>query len=594
MARSIALLVAWVAVVLVAGVEASLARADAAAETAARLASPDASRRADAVRSVRAAWAAGSASFAPRALCDALRAALGADDAAVRAAAAASLGDLGLGGKRALDDALADPAAPVRAAACRALTALVAIHEPDERDPMARLLARLDDGDAAVRAGALGAVAAYGQVGGVDPIVAARGAGPRMLALARDADARVRREALRALADVAPYERIWSEPTVSREDVERVRLEGLADAAPAVRAEAAQGLLGSPTTDPARSARLVEVFDALLGEPDADVRWTAVQGSYALTHDAARLAPAVARIVTEADGLRLDAIALVAAMGPDARAAVPALVAVLGEGKSSLWPGAGGWAVEALYDVGPDAEATLPLLADALRSPDAWRREDAAAAVATLHGAPRRRVDVVYAALSREAAASVRAALLRTAAAVAPQDPRLARAVRAALCERGPEPWAAWAAIEQAPAAWRREHGKALRPALQRACASDDAQAAAAARRALAALDGSPPPRHERRAESTPSPVPDPTIPAAEQVARWTEAAERGHGWTTGPVSNPFRSPFRLDLGLTREALDALARLGPWAQDALPTLRRLRADTRLTDDVDAAIARIER
>jgi hypothetical protein len=72
------------------------------------------------------------------------------------------------------------------------------------------------------------------------------------------------------------------------------------------------------------------------------------------------------------------------------------------------------------------------------------------------------------------------------------------------------------------------------------------------------------------------------------------EAADLGHAGTIAPISNPFREPFRADLALTGDAIDALGACGPAARSALPHLRRLRADTRLTKRADVAIARIEK
>ena len=739
------------------------------ADLAKKLVDPDPAARTAAVRAVRRSYE--SEDSATRVDTGALRRALGVSllstDARVRAAAAASLGDLMLGQAPRLVQALSDPAAPVRAAALWALVEMRAICEDEEHFELGYRLTPvvplLDDADASVRAAALAGVAAYEDVTRESHEIV-RAKGPRILAMTRDPDARVREEALRALTGLRLHENIWTKPVVSRTAVEAAFEEGCRDAVPAVRAAAAKWFVGRKDRDDDSEAEFVAMLRTELRDSDPRVRWSAAASLWTHTQDSAGLVPVLSEALIATDGPDDWALRTIHEIGAAAREAVPAMISTFGRGTNTLYPGLGGYAAEAMYDVGPEAEAVLPAIAEALRSPAHFRRHDAAVGVAALHGQDARRADLIASAWTKETESDVRVALLESFAQIAPDDARLDAMTASALAGKWSEPSAAvcvigrsargrfsasrkklapaveaWASRESGPwaSAWSWKAFRALdatpqstrRPSCWEALTSlgpndadlvpamiswlDSAASApdgacvpealgrmgTAARSASGSLArvmsdaGRPWPMRIACAEATvavggeaepavrvlmealdvPSGDRDvlsicaraafalgrvgararSAIPAlearidslegadqialgigltavsgqtdghalydwpldvydtrfcreavrtiarlgpaaAEFVPAFERAADLGRAWTMGPVSNPFRSPGRASLDLSREAVQALGACGPSARPALPHLRRLHADTRLRKDVDAAIAQIEK
>jgi HEAT repeat protein len=418
------------------------------ADLAKKLADPDPAVRAAAVRAVGQSYDTEDA--ATKVDTDALRRALGVSlsstDARVRAAAAASLGDLMLGQAPRLAQALSDPAPPVRAAALWALVEMRAISEDDERfelgyrlTPMVPLL---DDADGSVRAAALAGLAAYEDVT-TESHEIVRAKGTRILAMTRDPDARVRAAALRALTGLQLHENIWTKPVVSRTAVDAAFEEGCRDAVPAVRAAAAKWFVGRKDLNDDSEAKFVAMLRTQLRDSDPGVRWSAAASLWTHTHDPAGLVPVLSEALIATDGPGDWAMQTIHEIGPAAREAVPAMIGKFGRGTDTLFAGLGGYAAEAMYDVGPEAEAVLPAIAEALRSPAHFRRLDAAVGIAALHGQDARRADLVASAWTKETESDVRVALLESFAQIAPDDVRLDAMTASALAGKWSEPSAA-------------------------------------------------------------------------------------------------------------------------------------------------------
>jgi hypothetical protein len=339
-----------------------------------------------------------------RGLARGLIAALRGGDAPTRAAAATSMGAMRLPAGANWVDALSDPAADVRIAAAEALVAQTSFESKYDAclPAMCRLL---DDPDWRVRIAAMRGVAAYDQPSSwhdAETKLATR----RLVELASDARAEVRKESLRALAAIHPY----------GHDAELIDLFGrrLEDASPDVAAEAATWFgeeldVGNLKTLP---PLVLASLRRLLASPDKQARRNAAFVVWRATHDAAAVVGIFEEQLAESRDLAVVIpLRRLTEAGPDAASAVPAILRVLTVDTFARKYASGTEAIDALYAIGPAAESTLPLLRPMLDDADPAVRAAAARAVPTLDGDASVCDDVLARRLSKEPDVLVRHAI---------------------------------------------------------------------------------------------------------------------------------------------------------------------------------------
>ena len=334
----------------------------------------------------------------------------------------------------ALVDALRDGRSPAaRAEAARALTrARTMDGGPSAEALWDALAAGIGDPDPALRVAAIDAMAAYGDARRLEGDAGAVSLGRLLAAAADPAAARVRRAALLALHALLGLE--------GRPEVERAFATALADPDGGVRSVAARGLAGvarlarlrdrwAAERDP-RTAEALEAEDrvldtagprlaAMLSDPDPDTRRYAAYGVLEAGGSPADVLPVVVESMRGAHGPSLIApLSVLAEMGPAAEAATPDVVAALGEDTSVRWLSAGEEALDAMRAIGPSARAALPALERALLDARPAVRTAAAAALPTLDGDAPSCARAVAVALEREADPRVRGALLEAVGAI--------------------------------------------------------------------------------------------------------------------------------------------------------------------------------
>ncbi len=276
--------------------------------------------------------------------------------------------------------AFVDPVPEVRAAAARAVRDLALFSAERYPQSLPGLIRLLDDPDWRVRAAAPDGVGVYGGTNSAGQ-TEGRAALPRVIALASDEHAEVRLAAVLALDSM----RFWD----ARASVDAAFERGLGDPDPAVRSAAAGWFAsearyrrGAAKPQPFSISALASLR-ALVADSEAGTRLGAAAALWYAEGRSDGLVPILVEQVESREGI-VGSLNLLAELGPDARAAVPAVISVLGLDTSDHFT-AGGQAIEALFAIGPDPDVALPLLRVALADPDPDRRRDAA------HGHDRRR-----------------------------------------------------------------------------------------------------------------------------------------------------------------------------------------------------------
>ncbi len=309
---------------------------------------------------------------------------LKAKSPAVRRGVSAALPRCGALAAPALLGALRDDDATVRRQAALSLQVVAAKSEDARKEARPGLEKALEDGAPAVRLAAVQALARCG-----------RDAVPALLAATRDADAKVRANALAGVALVKP------EPKSALATVAKLAKE---DPDESVRQSAVRTLaaLGPGAVGP---------LTAALGDREPAVQAMALKALARVGPEAGKAAPTVRRLAaaTDNDTVRGTAIALLARLGPDGE---PALLELLRERSSAI-------RLACLQQIGrkgrPSPKA-LPGLVEALTDPEPEVRILAAHALGLL---------------GTEAKGAV-AALLR---AVKDPDPRVAAIAAKALAK---------------------------------------------------------------------------------------------------------------------------------------------------------------
>jgi HEAT repeat protein len=399
----------------------------------------------------------------------------------------------------------------------------------------------------------------------------ARTAMPRLIELASDEHAEVRRAALTAIgsipSDVSDAELL---PTFAR---------ALADDSPEVVAAAARWFgyeaeIGNlrPVPSP-----VVDSLRGLLASPHATVRWSAASAVWNTTHDSAGVVPVLAEQVAESRGVDLiDPLRLLQEIGPDAESAVPAILSVLTEGTFARKWGTGTEAMDALYAIGPPTATTLPLLETMLADATWAARREAAYAVATLDGDAAACEAVLARALSRERDPRVRGAIHRSRGAIGVGGDALVADLVRGLSTSDHEPWGeTWGAIDGLRLMGPR--AVAAMPALEPLVPFDENSNRPKAATALATIGG------PSRAAEMLSRTKDNDDHVNGDVERIVEAVGPADAAIVPVLLRHIdESPFVI--------ARALAEIGPAAKDALPALGRRMSGSSEEERVAAAEA----
>lgn len=241
-------------------------------------------------------------------------------DAKVRETAATTLGKLeriGFSAAADLSEALADQSPGVRAASADAIGQFSAIDAEIARDAIPGLAKCVKDADPTVR---LNSVLALARMG---PIAAS--AAPALAdAVKDDKDAGIRKESAKTLAIMGP----------GACEAAPALFKALEDSNPDVRQQAAYAL-GKINPDP--KLALPELLKAIK-DKDKSVRYYAIHALGSLGKPAAPAIPELIRVLKEdvvAD-VRLAAIEELANFGPDAKAALGALMIASRDGKPAI------------------------------------------------------------------------------------------------------------------------------------------------------------------------------------------------------------------------------------------------------------------
>jgi len=514
----------------------------------------------------------------------ALRAVLGDASAAVRAAAAASLGRMGpaAGVIPDLVGLLADADETVRGQAAEAL-GQVGVGDPATVPALAGLL---EDPSPAIRAAAAKALGALGTAGAA--------AVPALVPLLQDRDEGVRETAAAAVGRMGTLPdsaaETLTEGLASDDNVVRARTaealgaigEAAADTAPAlveamdddndrVRAKAVEALgkIGESAAE-AAVPRLVRA----LKDPDNWVSALAAEALGEMGAGADEAIPALVRSLRHSNPqVRANSAEALGKLGPAAKAAVPALERAAADEDGGVRLGA----VRALGEVGPPTAASARVVRAALADPDPHARAAAAEAFGAWGEADEEtRADLLG--LLDDTNDEVKA----RAARVLPKLAGAAPAVVDGLIRRLAEDDSDWVRVEAARALGQLGPAAApAGPALLRAAQTGEAGLREEAMRALAVAQ--PP----EAAEAFTSGLRD-----AEPQVRMLASA----GWRKATAVPEDAVPALIEalhdpeVQVRANAAHALGRLDPAPAEAVPPLAECLADPDAGLRLNAALA----